>query len=169
MKTGIKQSPETIAKRMAHPNLGKTLFKKGHSVSEQARIKIIEANKNRIPWNKGLKGFRAGEKHNWMPTGDKHWNWKGGVSREKHVLSEPKYKSWRLSVFTRDKFKCRIGNEDCVGQLEVHHILRWKDYHELRYQVNNGITLCHAHHPRKKSEEKRLSPYFQTLVSVSNG
>ena len=32
---------------------------------------------------------------------------------------------------------------------------------------NNGITLCFAHHPRKRAEEKRLSPYFMELVSVS--
>ena len=28
----------------------------------------------------------------------------------------------------------------------------------------NGITLCQAHHPRKRAEEKRLVPVLQRLV-----
>lgn len=61
----------------------------------------------------------------------------------------------------------KINNKDCEGKLEAHHILSWKDYPELRYDINNGITLCHAHHPKKRAEEKRLSPYFMELVSAS--
>ena len=77
------------------------------------------------------------------------------------------YKEWRRSVWLRDNFKCKIANPDCKGRLEAHHILGWSSHPELRYQINNGITLCHTHHPRKRVEEKRLSPYFQELVSVS--
>lgn len=77
------------------------------------------------------------------------------------------YKEWRRQVWLRDNFKCKIANQDCRGRLEAHHILGWTEHPELRYEVNNGITLCHAHHPRKRAEEKRLSPYFQELVSVS--
>lgn len=76
-------------------------------------------------------------------------------------------KFWAKQVFARDKQKCRIANGDCKGQLEAHHILKWSEYPELRFDVNNGITLCHAHHPRG-AEEKRLIPTFQELVSVSN-
>lgn len=101
--------------------------------------------------------------------GENHWNWKGGNrSRDIHSLFNPQYVEWRTSVFSRDNYKCRIADKNCSGQLEAHHILPWRDFVELRYQINNGITLCHAHHPRKVSEEKRLSPYFQELVSVSN-
>lgn len=77
-----------------------------------------------------------------------------------------KYNAWRKDVCIRDKWKCKINNEDCSGRLEVHHILGFAEYPELRYKNNNGITLCHAHHPREKSEEKRLVPVFQKLVSV---
>ncbi len=41
----------------------------------------------------------------------------------------------------------------------------WREYPELRYNINNGITLCHAHHPRKREEEAKLSPFFQQLVA----
>lgn len=64
--------------------------------------------------------------------------------------------------------KSRIYNIDCSGQIEAHHILGWKSYPELRYETNNGITLCHAHHPRKREDEAKLSPYFQKLVAETN-
>jgi hypothetical protein len=40
-----------------------------------------------------------------------------------------------------------------------------KEFPELRYEVNNGITLCQHHHPRKKEDVAKLSPYFQNLVA----
>lgn len=99
---------------------------------------------------------------------ENHPNWKGGVSRDVHSVRTPAYKEWRNSVFQRDGWACRMGSDDCKGQLQAHHILRWADYPELRYEVNNGITLCQAHHPRKRAEEKRLVPTFRELVSVSS-
>jgi len=77
------------------------------------------------------------------------------------------YKNWVLRVKKRDNWKCRINNEDCSGYCIVHHILSWQGFPELRYNVNNGITLCQAHHPRKRAVEKRLIPFFQGLVPVS--
>jgi len=104
-------------------------------------------------------------------TGDKNPSWKGGLenrkpSDKKHMCS--KYMGWMFSVKMRDNWSCRIANKDCKGRLEAHHILNWVDYPELRYEINNGITLCHAHHPRKWCEEKRLISEFQRLVSESN-
>ena len=75
------------------------------------------------------------------------------------------YKEWRRIIGIRDERKCRIDNAECDGRLEVHHILGWAEYPELRYEVNNGITLCAKHHPRKRSEEKLLIPFFQTILA----
>jgi len=72
-----------------------------------------------------------------------------------------------LSVKRRDNWKCRIADVNCSGRLEAHHILNWKYYPELRYDINNGITLCHNHHPRGRMEEKRMIPELQGLLSVS--
>jgi|SRR5579872_2654036 len=74
------------------------------------------------------------------------------------------YQEWMFAVKNRDNWKCKINNIDCKGQLEAHHILPKRDYPELRYEVNNGITLCHFHHPRKHKEESRLSSYFKQLI-----
>ena len=105
--------------------------------------------------------------------GEKHWRWISDRTQLSRTSKQGErrttaYFYWRKSVWQRDNFKCRINNSDCKGRIESHHILGWSSYPELRYNINNGITLCHAHHPRKRAEEKRLAPIFQELVSVSN-
>jgi len=145
---------------MAHTGMKKPWTTKTHLGKKLGFVPKCAFKKGSIPWNKGLA---------WLEMrGNKSPHWKGGVSRDIHSTAEHKYKNWRLSVFKRDGFKCRIANSDCKNYVQAHHILRWADYPELRYQINNGITLCLAHHPRKRAEEKRLIPTFQELVSVTN-
>ena len=107
-------------------------------------------------WNKGIK---FPEK-----SGANHFRWLGGFSKSQHKGTE--YNIWRADVYKRDNFKCRISNENCGGKIEAHHILSFTKYPELRYEINNGITLCQAHHPRKRAEEIRLAPVFQGMVSM---
>ena len=113
-----------------------------------------------------------GKRHHWFgrnASGDKNPSWKGGSEfwKKDNKRNDPAYQAWRMKVWMRDNFKCRIVNDDCEGRIEAHHILGWTKFVELRYEINNGITLCHAHHPRKRAEEKRLIPVFQGMVSVS--
>lgn len=143
-----------------HENAKATRFKKGSQPSEATQFK-----KSYIPWNKGLKGFNAGESHpRWVSDRTKLSNRNGHAGWS----NNPLYREWSRLVKTRDNWKCKIADQSCSGQLEAHHILSWMDYPDERYEVNNGITLCHAHHPRKRAEEKRLAPDFQKLVSVSS-
>lgn len=102
-------------------------------------------------------------------TGERNWKWIKDRTKlaKKQIRNDPAYREWRKNVWVRDKYKCRIGNLDCSGRIQSHHILPWRDFLELRYEVNNGITLCQFHHPRRRNEEKRLIPVFQELVSVS--
>ncbi len=120
-----------------------------------------KVNVGKSPWNKGMKGYLAG---------DKHYNWNGGKSssRDFRIICNDEYKNWRQSIFKRDGWKCQMSDVDCKGQLEAHHILRWSEFPKLRYEIKNGITLCHFHHPRKKKDESRLSPYFQQKVNQLN-
>lgn len=116
--------------------------------------------KGYIPWNKGIPYLHL--------LGSNNPNWVADrsllVKNEKKHL-DSKYKIWMNGVKNRDGWKCRINNSDCNGQLESHHILNWKNYPELRYEINNGITLCHAHHPKGRENEAKLSPFFQSLVA----
>lgn len=130
-------------------------------------------------WNKGLhvsgnSGHKRSEESKKKVSGENCYRWikdrtkLKGYNLDNEDRRSPIYTNWRKQVWLRDNFKCKIANPDCKGRIEAHHILGWVDHPELRFNINNGITLCHAHHPRKRAEEKRLSPYFQELVSVSN-
>ena len=75
-----------------------------------------------------------------------HPNWKGGVSFIYHterqiLMSQSKYKIWRELIFIRDNWICKECGQRGL-RLEAHHIKSWRDYPELRFDVNNGITLC---------------------------
>lgn len=128
-----------------------------------------------IPWNKNKKGVMPtpwNKDKKWPEfTGKNHPRWVkdrtmlqmyGDDNKDRRCSAA---QAWRREVIKRDCNKCKMDNLDCKDRLEVHHILGWKEYPELRYQVNNGITLCHAHHPRKRDEVAKLSPYFKQLVA----
>mgnify|MGYP001579349742 CR=1 FL=1 len=101
-------------------------------------------------------------------SGSNNHNWIFDRTKlvKKQERNDYAYKEWRRLVWSRDGFKCKIGNQDCYGRIETHHILNFRDYPELRYEINNGITLCHAHHPRKRVEEAKLIPTFQGIISA---
>ena len=100
---------------------------------------------------------------------EKHWAWISDRTQVKLDTERggPLHKQWSKDVKNRDGWECKIFNNTCKGKIVAHHILSWRDYPELHYKLNNGITLCHAHHPRVRAEEKRLENYFMGLVSVS--
>jgi hypothetical protein len=86
---------------------------------------------------------------------------------KKQIRNDYSYQEWRKLVWIRDEFTCRLKDNDCEGKIISHHILAWRDHPDKRYDINNGITLCHYHHPRKRVDEKRLEPILMELVSVS--
>ncbi len=113
-------------------------------------------------WNKGKKVPQQ--------SGERHWAWKTDRAKvkvdEHNERGSPLHKQWSRSVKNRDGWKCRIANQKCSGKAVAHHILAFVTHPELRYEVNNGITLCHFHHPRKRNDEMRLIPFFQKLVAI---
>jgi 5-methylcytosine-specific restriction endonuclease McrA len=80
--------------------------------------------------------------------GTKHWNWQGGISEEHHKLRRRKeYQKWRKAVLKRDNYTCRLCGQR-GGKLTAHHIYNFCKYPELRYNIDNGITLCASCHAR---------------------
>lgn len=143
-------------------------YMKNRVVPKEWGEKISKAKKGKLPYimtDEIRKNIGDGHR------GEKAWNWVKDRTKLKRFNDTAKdrrssaYRYWRQQVWLRDNFKCKIANPDCYGRLEAHHILGYTDHPELRYDINNGITLCHAHHPRKRDDEAKLSPYFQQLVA----
>jgi hypothetical protein len=149
--------------------LGRKVWNKGVPMREETKKKQSLLRKGtKAPWMLGNTFGKASKGHYPPRNGENSPHWIEDrtkiVGRHNRSFHDSEMKQWRMNVYKRDNFKCKISNDDCNGKIEAHHILTWKDHPELRYEINNGITLCHFHHPRKREDEKRLSPYFQNLI-----
>ena len=93
-------------------------------------------------------------------TGSRSHLWKGGVSSERGLARRtPEYATWRLSVYRRDHFLCVL----CLKHerlMDAHHIKQFFAYPELRYDVENGVTLCRYCH----SQIRRMEPEFENVL-----
>ncbi len=113
--------------------------------------------------------LRSPARYYWLGKfGEQAPNWKGNKCKKRQQRNDSAYVQWVNRVRRRDKGLCRLKDKNCSGYNIIHHIKGWSKYPELRYKLNNGITLCQAHHPRMRAEEKRLIPFFQGLVSASS-
>lgn len=123
-----KGIPETEASKQANSR-GQI----GKKMSEQSKQKISEAF-----------------------TGEKHWNWQGGKPKLKRY-GDPRYYPWQIAVFERDNFTCQhCGYQNTHGDfLNAHHIQRWNDAPDLRFDVDNGLTLCRDCHKREHGKKPR--------------
>lgn len=76
------------------------------------------------------------------------WNKKSNIpwlksdKQERHCK---KYIDWRNEVFKRDAYTCKKCGQH-GGTLNAHHIKLFSKYKNLRYDLNNGITLCEECH-----------------------
>lgn len=53
---------------------------------------------------------------------------------------------WKTKVKQRDNYCCQICNKKVTGHnCQAHHILP-KGIKGMRWDINNGITLCYQHH-----------------------
>ena len=67
---------------------------------------------------------------------------------------DPVYKQFRLQVLKRDRFTCKMCKvKGRKVRLNVHHIMKWASAASLRYDVDNGITLCRKCHDSIKGKE----------------
>lgn len=76
------------------------------------------------------------------------------------------YSQWRTSVFERDGYTCRCcGNRSRSGHpvvLHAHHLENFANNPSLRYDIDNGITLCYDCH------DIRADGSFHNIYGVKN-
>jgi hypothetical protein len=83
----------------------------------------------------------------WDKRGDKNPNYDPSITDEerfsKRVL-DPLNREWIKLVKKRDHYKCQITGK--TGSVCAHHVESWNKNKELRYDVNNGITILKSLH-----------------------
>jgi hypothetical protein len=139
---------------------GQTSWNKGIPISEKQKRILSKANKGRIPktifkkgsapWNTGKKFSKElceklSKSHIGL-TKEKSSNWKGGITLEHRLVrTSLEYKLWRIAVFTRDEYTCKKCNKR-GNTIHAHHLWPFSKFPELRFAINNGITLCKQCH-----------------------
>jgi hypothetical protein len=127
-------------------------FKKGDKAhlgckhTEESKKKISEKLKGRVAWNKGL--------------GNK-------TSSNDRARDSIEFYLWREAVFTRDNWTC----QKCLVKgfkLHPHHIKNFCEEIELRFAIDNGITLCEKHHRefhkkygQRKNNQEQIYEYIR--------
>ena len=79
--------------------------------------------------------------------------------------SDERLKQWKKTIRRRDRRKCQFPGCCEKRKLQCHHIVRWVDCAELRYDINNGILLCQYHHQIITGQETIYAPIFIDIVS----
>ena len=152
IKKGSKLSKET-KRKIGLKSLGNKhhLGKTGYKHTKEERKKISESKigkKRNVTWGKNisvaLKGKKRPEKFKLI--GEKNPNWKGGITSENQKIRHSlEYKLWQKSCLIRDNFTCQKTGQ-IGGKLVVHHINNFSEFPELRFALDNGITLSKESH-----------------------
>lgn len=145
---GKKHSVETIEKlRMA--NIGKS------RLTDEYRKKMSE---NQIGKKNINYGKKLSEEHRRKigRRGCEHHNWLGGKTPlNRAARNSFEYKEWRKKVFDRDKYTCVLCYKT-GGELNADHIKQFAYYPELRFDINNGRTLCVECHKKTDTFKKKI-------------
>ena len=85
----------------------------------------------------------------------------GMVSNFRHTA--PEYQAWKYAVLNKCHRNCQLCGATNV-RLEVHHIIPWADAPELRYNVDNGVPLCHECHKKVTGHEYEYAQQFLDIT-----
>jgi len=99
--------------------------------------------------------------------------WKGGLTaKNQKIRHSIEYRLWREAVFARDNWTCqKTGIRG--GKLHPHHIKNFAKYPELRFAIDNGITLSEQSHKEfhkiygKENNTKKQLKEFLNLENVT--
>jgi len=168
---GFKHTEETRKKMsLAHKGEKSYLWKGG-----RIKVKCAWCGKEKMvdPYKlKKQKNFFCNKKclGKWESkymTQEKASNWQGGITPQNAIIrSSIEYRLWRKAVYERDNWICQKCGES-GGKLNAHHINNFADYPEIRFAIDNGVTLCkkchikfHKKYGRKNNTKEQLENYL---------
>ena len=141
---GKKRSVEFKRKISERSKGKKYVLGKHWKLSEQTKEKMKSAAQKRMTPELRKKLSKSHE-------GKKCHFWRGGLTLiNKKIRNNINFRLWREAVFARDNWtcqRCKIRG----GCLHPHHIKSFSKFPELRFAINNGITLCRNCHKKTKN------------------
>lgn len=172
----------TYWKGKKRPSMIGNTFGKNHPGWSKGTKGVMKKNstsfkKGLIPWNKG-KHFEAVSK-------EKNHLWKGGVTKlMEQIRKSMEYCQWRMSVYERDRFACKMPNCDGTQKIpNAHHIKTFSAIIEENkiktveqalncpelWDKKNGITLCKKCHHSISGKEPEYAPIFVEILNKKYG
>jgi 5-methylcytosine-specific restriction endonuclease McrA len=118
--------------------------------------------------NQKYCSYKCSREHQkeYVLRGEIHPKWNGGVDSPRAIRARQRwshrYVAWRNAVFQRDNYTCVVCGVR-GGDLNADHIKTWSEHSELRYDVENGRTLCVPCH------RKTFKFHGNQYVSIENG
>lgn len=118
-----------------------------HSKETKNRIRIAHIGLKHKP--------ETIEKIRQANLGENNPHWKGGITpHNKKIRDSNGHKEWRLAIFQRDNYSCvfcgvKGGWHKDIKiriRLEADHIKPFYLFPELRFDLDNGRTLCRDCH-----------------------
>lgn len=169
----VVDAPCRMIKRFCSVRCGmvgnKRRLGKKHTRETIQRISAVATDKRKTAEHReNIRKAKTGVK---MPqiTGPNHYLWitdRSLLKDNSRQRGGQLHREWSKQVKNRDKWKCVLEDSTCCEKVVAHHILSWAEYPDFRYKINNGITLCHIHHPRGRVDERKLVHKFQELVDA---
>jgi hypothetical protein len=157
-KKGYKQPPEIRLKHSiplrkgAFFNClicGKEFWRKPRDI-KNGNIKFC-CREHYFEWQKGKTKnvLNPAEK-----SGENNPNWQGGITPTNTLIRNSQETiDWRNTIFERDNWTCqKCGARSMANQyirIEAHHIKPFAKFPELRFEIDNGITLCKKCHDKE--------------------
>jgi hypothetical protein len=149
---GKKQSKEQIEKRMLHmhgkdhPNFGKH---------------IIPPSRKGIPFTEEQKEYLVLV----APRGVNHWNWKGGVTKERMPYCEKWNESLRERVRAFFSYQCiECGSPQNHRKLCVHHVTFKKDACCSEDTPRYFVPLCTSCHIKTNTNREYWKRHFIEII-----
>lgn len=82
--------------------------------------------------------------------GEKAGHWKNGITPlTTKIRNSERHKIWANKIYRKDRWICQECGIKCQKKnIIAHHIKSFSEYPELRFDVDNGTTLCRECHAK---------------------
>ena len=148
-----KQHSVAAREKMSQLHMGKK-----HSKETLEKQSLAKKGKKTGPFSEERRrGLSLSAK-----KGEESHMWRGGLtSINKIIRASMESKLWREAVFKRDDYRCMDCGER-GGKLHADHIYPFAHFSRLRFDINNGQTLCVDCHKRTPTYGHKAKNYQLT-------